>query len=131
MKVFRVLMLVLVGAAFAFAQGTPAAPEAKKEVKKPAELKMAGKLSAVDLIANTINVDVVKGKETKIETLMVDTTTVINKKDKIDVLKTGDMVKVTYEEKDGKMVALKIKVVEPKAEKKAEAKPAPAAPTAK
>jgi hypothetical protein len=113
-NVLRVLIVTLTSLAFigvGFAQdkkttpATPAAPatEKKTEMKseKPKTSRITGEVTSVDAKAGTLTVKA-KDKETN---LTADSSSA---KSALGKVKVGDMVKVSYSEKDGKMVASSI-----------------------
>ena len=110
----RVLIVALTSLAFigvGFAQekkttpATPTAPatEKKTEMKseKPKTSRITGEVTSVDAKAGTLTVKA-KDKETN---LTADSSSA---KSALGKVKVGDMVKVSYSEKDGKMVASSI-----------------------
>ena len=118
----RALIVALTTLAFSglcFAQAKPATPatpaapamEKKTEMKseKPKATKATGEVTAVDAKAGTLTVKV---KDKNIN-LTADSS-------KLGKVKVGDMVKVSYTDKDGKMNASSIAVV--KGDSKAKAK---------
>jgi Cu/Ag efflux protein CusF len=121
----RVLVVVLITVAFSgvsFATpATPATPpapamEKKTEMKseKAKTTHVTGEVTSVDSKAGTLTVKT-KDKETN---LIADS----NAKGALGKVKVGDMVKVTYAEKDGKMLASSIAGVKAKKSAKATAK---------
>ena len=126
----RVLVVVLTTVAFSgvsFAQAKPATPatpatppapamEKKTEMKseKAKTTHITGEVTSVDSKAGTLTVKT-KDKETN---LIADS----NAKGALGKVKVGDMVKVTYAEKDGKMLASSIAGVKAKKSAKATAK---------
>jgi len=125
----RVLVVVLITVAFSgisFAQAKPATPatpatppapamEKKTESEKAKTTRITGEVTSVDSKAGTVTVKT-KDKETN---LIADS----NAKGALGKVKVGDMVKVTYTEKEGKMLASSIAGVKSKA-KKSEKAPA-------
>jgi Cu/Ag efflux protein CusF len=130
-NVLRVLVVALITVAFSgisFAQDKPATPatpatppapamEKKTEMKseKAKTTRITGEVTSVDSKAGTLTVKT-KDKETN---LIADS----NAKGALGKVKVGDMVKATYTEKDGKMLASSIAGVKSKA-KKSEKAPA-------
>ena len=111
----RVFVLALITVAFSgisFAQAKPATPatpatppapamEKKTEMKSEAKTtRITGEVTSVDGKAGTLTVKT-KDKEAN---LIADS----NAKGALGKVKVGDMVKVTYAEKDGKMLASSI-----------------------
>ena len=125
----RVFVLALITVAFSgisFAQAKPATPatpatppapamEKKTEMKSEAKTtRITGEVTSVDSKAGTLTVKT-KDKETN---LIADS----NAKGALGKVKVGDMVKVTYAEKDGKMLASSIAGAKAKKSAKATAK---------
>ena len=126
----RVFVLALITVAFSgisFAQTKPATPatpatppapamEKKTEMKSEAAktTRITGEVTSVDNKAGTLTVKT-KDKETN---LIADS----NAKGALGKVKVGDMVKVTYAEKDGKMLASSIAGAKAKKSAKATAK---------
>jgi hypothetical protein len=124
-NVLRVLVVALISVAFSgisFAQAKPATPatpatppapamEKKTEMKseKAKTTRITGEVTSVDSKAGTLTVKT-KDKETD---LIADS----NAKGALGKVKVGDMVKVTYSEKDGKMLASSIAGVKSKAKR--------------
>jgi hypothetical protein len=124
-NVLRVLVVALITVAFSgisFAQAKPATPatpatppapamEKKTEMKseKAKTTRITGEVTSVDSKAGTLTVKT-KDKETN---LIADS----NAKGALGKVKVGDMVKVTYTEKDGQMLASSIAGVKSKAKK--------------
>jgi hypothetical protein len=124
-NVLRVLVVALITVAFSgisFAQAKPATPatpatppapamEKKTEMKseKAKTTRITGEVTSVDSKAGTLTVKT-KDQETN---LIADS----NAKGALGKVKVGDMVKVTYTEKDGKMLASSIAGVKSKAKK--------------
>jgi hypothetical protein len=124
-NVLRVLVVALITVAFSgisFAQAKPATPatpatppapamEKKTEMKseKAKTTRITGEVTSVDSKAGTLTVKT-KDKETN---LIADS----NAKGALGKVKVGDMVKATYTEKDGKMLASSIAGVKSKAKK--------------
>jgi Cu/Ag efflux protein CusF len=124
-NVLRVLVVALITVAFSgisFAQDKPATPatpatppapamEKKTEMKseKAKTTRITGEVTSVDSKAGTLTVKT-KDKETN---LIADS----NAKGALGKVKVGDMVKATYTEKDGKMLASSIAGVKSKAKK--------------
>ena len=125
-KVLVVALTTLSFSALGFAQtkpatpatpATPAAPAEKKTETKSEKAKThqaTGELTALDAKAGTFEVKQ-NDKELKLSA------TSKSAKDALAKLKVGDMVKVSYTEKDGKMIASSVKAEAKKAtEKKAD-----------
>ena len=124
----RVFVLALITIAFcgiSFAQAKPATPatpatppapamEKKTESEKAKTTRITGEVTSVDSKAGTLTVKT-KDKETN---LIADS----NAKGALGKVKVGDMVKVTYAEKDGKMLASSIAGAKAKKSAKATAK---------
>ena len=126
----RVFVFALITVAFSgisFAQAKPATPatpatppapavEKKTEMKseKAKTTRITGEVTSVDSKAGTLTVKT-KDKETN---LTADS----NAKGALGKVKVGDMVKVTYAEKDGKMLASSIAGAKAKKSAKATAK---------
>ena len=126
----RVLVVVLITVAFSgvsFAQAKPATPatpatppapamEKKTEMKSETAktTRITGEVTSVDSKAGTLTVKT-KDKETN---LIADS----NAKGALGKVTVGDMVKVTYAEKDGKLLASSIAGVKAKKSAKATAK---------
>jgi len=126
-SVLRLLLVSLVTLTFAgvgFAQATPATPAtpAKKVVKKeekPRATRVLGEVISVDAKAGMLTVKV-KDKEMS---FAAETKGLLGK------VKVGDKVRVSYGEKEGKLIARSITEARPKTEmvKKAEKKEQPKA----
>jgi uncharacterized iron-regulated membrane protein len=126
----RVFVLALITVAFSgisFAQAKPATPatpatppapamEKKTEMKSETAktTRITGEVTSVDSKAGTLTVKT-KDKEAN---LIADS----NAKGALGKVKVGDMVKVTYAEKDGKMLASSIAGAKAKKSAKATAK---------
>ena len=122
----RVLIVALTTLAFSsigFAQekkttpatpATPAAPATEKKTEKsekPKTSRVTGEVTSVDAKAGMLNVKA-KDKDLKL------TAESSSAKGALEKVKVGDMVKVSYTEKDGKMVASSIDKTKAKAEEK-------------
>jgi hypothetical protein len=119
----RVLIIAVTTLAFSsigFAQekkttpATPAAPATEKKTEKsekPKTSRVTGEVTSVDAKAGTLNVKA-KDKDLKL------TAESSSAKGALEKVKVGDMVKVSYTEKDGKMVASSIDKTKAKAEEK-------------
>lgn len=119
----RVLIVALTTLAFSsigFAQekkttpATPAAPATEKKTEKsekPKTSRVTGEVTSVDAKAGMLNVKA-KDKELKL------TAESSSAKGALEKVKVGDMVKVSYTEKDGKMVASSVDKTKAKAEEK-------------
>ena len=93
---------------------TPAAPATEKKSEKAKTHQATGEVTALDAKAGTFEV---KEKDKEIK-LNADSKSA---KDSLEKLKVGDMVRVSYTEKDGKMTASSVKAEAKKAtEKKAD-----------
>jgi uncharacterized iron-regulated membrane protein len=108
LRILVVALTTLAFSGFGFAQekkatpSTPTTPSApateKKEMKSEKAKTVTGEVTSLDAKAGTLTVKA-KDKETN---LTADSSSAKNALGKV---KVGDMVKVTYTEKDGKMVA--------------------------
>ncbi|HZA56745.1 MAG TPA: hypothetical protein VE616_21045 [Candidatus Udaeobacter sp.] len=119
----RVLIVALTTLAFSsigFAQekkttpATPAAPATEKKTEKsekPKTSRVTGEVTSVDAKAGSLNVKA-KDKDLKL------TAESSSAKGALEKVKVGDMVKVSYTEKDGKMVASSVDKTKAKAEEK-------------
>lgn len=116
-KILVVVLTTLSFSALGFAQAKPATPatpatppaaEKKTEMKseKPKTHRISGEITAVDAKAGTF---AVKEKDKEIK-LTADSK---GAKGALEKVKVGDMVKVSYTEKDGKNLASSVKA-EPK-----------------
>jgi hypothetical protein len=123
-KILVVALTTLSFSALGFAQAkpttpatpaTPAAPAMEKKTEMKAKThRITGELTSLDAKAGTFAVKE-KDKELKL------TTDSKSAKDNLEKLKVGDMVRVSYTEKDGKMTASSVKAESKKAtEKKAD-----------
>ena len=122
-KILVVALTTLSFSALGFAQAkpatpatpaTPAAPAMEKKTEKAKTHRITGELTSLDAKAGTFAVKE-KDKELKL------TTDSKSAKDTLEKLKVGDMVRVSYTEKDGKMTASSVKAESKKAtEKKAD-----------
>jgi len=113
-KVLVVALTTLSFSALGFAQtkpatpatpATPAAPAEKKTETKSEKAKshrVTGELTSVDAKAGTF---AVKGNDKEVK-LAADSKSA---KDALEKVKVGDMVRVSYTEKDGKMIATSVK----------------------
>ena len=114
-NMLKVLVIALTALAFSgasFAADTATKPTTKSE--KPKAMSATGAVTAMDAKAGTLTV---KAKDKDL-----DLTASSKAKKALGKVKVGDMVKVSYTEKDGKMNASSISVV--KAPSTAAAKPA-------
>jgi Cu/Ag efflux protein CusF len=112
-NMIKVLVIALTSLAFSsvsFAQAkpatpatpaTPAAPAMEKSEKAKTN-RVTGEITSVDVKTSTFTV---KGKDKEIN-LVADSKTT---KAEVEKLKVGDMVRVSYAEKDGKMIANSVK----------------------
>ena len=125
LRVFVVALITVAFSGVSFAQAKPATPaapatppapamEKKTESEKAKTTRITGEVTSVDSKAGTLTVKT-KDKETN---LIADS----NAKGALGKVKVGDMVKVTYAEKDGKMLASSIAGVKAKKSAKATAK---------
>ena len=123
-KVLVVALTTLSFSALGFAQAkpatpatpaTPAAPAAEKKTETKSEKakthRVTGELTSVDAKAGTF---AVKGNDKEIK-LAADSKSA---KDALEKVKVGDMVRVSYTEKDGKMTATSVKAGAKKATEK-------------
>ena len=113
-KVLVVALTTLSFSALGFAQtkpatpatpATPAAPAEKKTETKSEKAKthrVTGELTSVDAKAGTF---AVKGNDKEVK-LAADSKSA---KDALEKVKVGDMVRVSYTEKDGKLIASSVK----------------------
>lgn len=114
----RVLIVALTTLAFSglsFAQAKPADPAKEKttEMKSEKAKTARGEVTSVDAKKGTLTVKT-KDKD-------VDLTADSKTKSALDKVKVGDMVRVSYSEKDGKMIATSVKAESAKSEKAAKA----------
>jgi Cu/Ag efflux protein CusF len=112
-NMIKVLVIALTSLAFSsvsFAQAkpatpatpaTPAAPAMEKSEKAKTN-RVTGEITSVDVKTSTFTV---KGKDKEIN-LVADSKTT---KAEVEKLKVGDTVRVSYAEKDGKMIANSVK----------------------
>ena len=112
-NMIKVLVIALTSLAFSsvsFAQAkpatpatpaTPAAPAMEKSEKAKTN-RLTGEITSVDVKAGTFTV---KGKDKEIN-LVADSKST---KAALEKLKVGDMVRVSYTEKDGKMIASSVR----------------------
>lgn len=114
----KVLVIALTSLAFSgvsFAQAkpatpaTPAAPAMEKSEKAKTN-RLTGEITSVDVKAGTFTV---KGKDKEIN-LVADSKST---KAEVEKLKVGDTVRVSYAEKDGKMIASSVRASKSKAAK--------------
>ena len=122
-KILVVALTTLSFSALGFAQtkpatpatpATPAAPAEKKTETKSEKAKshrITGELTSVDAKAGTF---AVKGNDKEVK-LAADSKSA---KDALEKVKVGDMVRVSYTEKDGKMIATSVKAEAKKATEK-------------
>jgi len=122
-SVFRLFLVPLVALAFAgvsFAQATPATPAmpaspAKKEVKKaekPKATHSTGEVVSLDAKAGTLTVKA-NGKEMSLTTGSKGAKSALGK------VKVGEQVRISYTEKDGRLIAHSIAAVKAKTVAKA------------
>ena len=126
LRVFVLALITVALSGISFAQAKPATPatpatppapamEKKTEMKSEAKTtRITGEVTSVDSKAGTLTVKT-KDKETN---RIADS----NAKGALGKVKVGDMVKATYTEKDGKMLASSIAGVKAKKSAKATAK---------
>jgi Cu/Ag efflux protein CusF len=112
-NMIKILAIALTSLAFSsvsFAQAkpstpatpaTPAAPAMEKSEKAKAN-RLTGEITSVDVKAGTFTV---KGKDKEIN-LVADSKST---KAEVEKLKVGDTVRVSYTEKDGKMIASSVR----------------------
>jgi Cu/Ag efflux protein CusF len=112
-NMIKVLVIALTSLAFSgvsFAQAkpatpatpaTPAAPAMEKSEKAKTN-RLTGEITSVDMKAGTFTV---KGKDKEIN-LVADSKST---KAEVEKLKVGDTVRVSYTEKDGKMIASSVR----------------------
>ena len=125
-KILVVALTTLSFSALGFAQAKPATPATPATPSAPAEKKtemksekaktnrVTGEVTSLDAKAGTF---AVKEKDKEIK-LTADSKSA---KDTLEKVKVGDMVRVSYTEKDGKMIASSVKAESKKAtEKKAD-----------
>lgn len=117
-NMIKVLVIALTSLAFSgvsFAQAkpatpaTPAAPAMEKSEKAKTN-RLTGEITSVDVKAGTFTV---KGKDKEIN-LVADSKST---KAEVEKLKVGDTVRVSYAEKDGKMIASSVRASKSKAAK--------------
>jgi len=121
-KVLVIALVTLTFSGLSFAQAkpaTPAAPATEKKAETTAKAsRIRGEVTSVDAKAGTLTV---KGKDKDVK-ISAESKSV---KAALEKVKVGDMVRVSYSEKDGKMVATSVKPAKSKAattEKKPETK---------
>jgi hypothetical protein len=114
-KILVIALTTLSFSALGFAQAkpatpatpaTPAAPATEKKSEKAKTHRITGEITSLDAKAGTF---AVKEKDKEIK-LTADSKSAKNALEKV---KVGDMVRVSYTEKDGKMIASSVKA-EPK-----------------
>ena len=119
-KILAVALTTLSFSTLGFAQAkpatpatpaTPAAPATEKKSEKAKTHQATGEVTALDAKAGTFEVKE-KDKEIKLSA------TSKSAKSSLAKLKVGDMVRVAYTEKDGKMIASAVKVASKKATEK-------------
>jgi Cu/Ag efflux protein CusF len=112
-NMIKVLVIALTSLAFSsvsFAQAKPATPAtpatptapAMEKSEKAKSNRLTGEITSVDVKAGTFTV---KGKDKEIN-LVADSK---NSKAEVEKLKVGDTVRVSYTEKDGKMIARSVR----------------------
>jgi len=108
-RMIRVLVIGLTTLAFSglsFAQAkpaTPAAPTVEKKAETKAKIsRVSGEVTAVDAKAGTL---AIKAKDKDVNL----TAESKSAKGALGKIKVGDMVRVSYTEKDGKMIASSVK----------------------
>ena len=106
-KIFVIALTILAfsGASFAQEKGTtpttpstPSSPGMEKKTEKPKTSRISGEVTSVDAKAGMLTV---KGKDKDVNLTAESSST----KKALEKVKVGDMVKVSYTEKNGKMVA--------------------------
>jgi Cu/Ag efflux protein CusF len=117
-NMIKVLIVALTSLAFSgvsFAQAkpatpatpaTPSAPAMEKRSEKAKTEGLTGEVTSVDAKAGTLTV---KGKDKEIN-LGADSKST---KAALEKLKVGDMVRLSYTEKDGKMIVSSVKAAKP------------------
>jgi Cu/Ag efflux protein CusF len=112
-NMIKVLVIALTSLAFSsvsFAQAKPATPAtpatpaapAMEKSEKAKTSRLTGEITSVDVKAGTFTV---KGKDKEIN-LVADSKST---KAEVEKLKVGDTVRVSYTEKDGKMIASSVR----------------------
>jgi len=112
-SMLKVLVIALTALAFSgvsFAADTATKSETKAE--KPKAMSATGEVTAVDAKAGTLSV--------KTSDKSLDLTATSKAKGALGKVKVGDMVKVSYTEKDGKMNASSISMAKATSKAKAE-----------
>lgn len=117
-NMIKVLVIALTSLAFSgvsFAQAKPATPAtpaapAMEKSEKAKNNRLTGEITSVDVKAGTFTV---KGKDKEIN-LVADSKST---KAEVEKLKVGDTVRVSYAEKDGKMIASSVRASKSKAAK--------------
>ena len=117
-KFFVVILTALSFSSFSFAQAKPATPatpatppvEKKATTEKAKTTRIHGEITTVDAKAGTF---AVKEKDKEIN-LSADSSSA---KRALEKVKVGDMVQVSYHEKDGKMLATSVQAEKTKAAK--------------
>lgn len=125
LRLFLVPLVTLAFAGASFAQATPATPakpaspavKSEKKEEKPKARRIAGEIVSVDAKAGTLAVKV-KDKE------MSFTAETKAAKGALEKVKVGERVRVSYTEKDGKLIASSVTAVKAKTEAKATEKKA-------
>jgi Cu/Ag efflux protein CusF len=112
-NMIKILVIALTSLAFSgvsFAQAKPATPAtpatpaapAMEKSEKAKNNRLTGEITSVDVKAGTFTV---KGKDKEIN-LVADSKST---KAEVEKLKVGDTVRVSYTEKDGKMIASSVR----------------------
>lgn len=104
-KVLVIAFITLTFSGLSFAQAKPATPAAPTETKseaKPKAIRITGEITSVDAKASTLTVKT-KDKEFKLNAESK------RAKGALEKVKVGDTVRVSYTEKDGKLVATSVR----------------------
>jgi Cu/Ag efflux protein CusF len=111
-KVLVIALITLTFSGLSFAQAKPATPPAptmeKKAETKAKPSRITGEVTSVDARAGTFVIKA-KDKEVNLNAESKDAKAALEK------VKVGDMVRVSYAEKDGKMVATSVRAAKSKA----------------
>ena len=111
-KVLVIGLITLTFSGLSFAQAkpaTPAAPTTEKKTETNAKAsRIRGEVTSVDAKAGTL---ALKAKDKDVN-ISVESKSV---KAALEKVKVGDMVRVSYSEKDGKMIATSVKAAKSKA----------------
>lgn len=107
LRVLVVALTILAFSGLSFAQAKPATPATPPAKEKTTEMKSE---KAKTARGEVTSVDAKKGMLTvKTKEKEVDLTADSKTKSALDKVKVGDMVRVSYTEKDGKMIATSVK----------------------